>query len=128
MKLALLLSEAEALLADPNSDLAAWVHFYATKQSGLCLEIIAARQKNPSLLRFHQEQRERLAAHIERIQSGHPLVTSHHLKELGIAPGKLMGQLLKEAERIAIHHNLSDPDEVLRRLKLHSLWPSQNRC
>ena len=56
--------------------------------------------------------------HIERIIQKKPLVQSHHLLSLGIAPGEKMGKLLKKAEEIAINENLQKTQHILDRLFL----------
>jgi poly(A) polymerase len=40
----------------------------------------------------------------------------------GIPAGKHLGLLLKEAERLAVNHQLEDPKEVLPLIKKSPLW------
>ncbi|NGX55697.1 MAG: CCA-adding enzyme [Chlamydiae bacterium] len=103
-----------------------WAHFYAHPHTPLFLEVQKAKLLPPKRQPFHQEHQQReqkLAAHIKRIQEHRPLVTATLLQSEGIKPGKIMGKLLREAERITINEDLSSASEVLERLKTTSLWP-----
>ncbi len=104
---------------EPIED-AEWTHLYAHAHSEICLGVIAARmteaQRNP-FLKEHANRKSRLSRHIERIQQRTPVVSAAFLNERGIAPGKQMGTLLKEAERIAINTNCEDPQRIMDRLK-----------
>jgi poly(A) polymerase len=98
-----------------------WAHFYAHPLSELFLEVEAAKILPPQRAYFvseHEKRQKSLEKHIARIKKKAPLVTSKHLHELGIAPGKQMGTLLKMAERIAINEDLHEPESVLKQLKL----------
>ena len=103
-----------------------WVYFYAHPDSDLCLNVIAARlskdEKDACLLK-HQERKLQFKPHIERIQLGKPLVTAALLQAHGVLPGKPMGILLKEAERMVINHNRESADEIVEKLKQTPLWP-----
>lgn len=97
-----------------------WAHFYAHPLSSLYLGIQAAKMSTPKRIAFieeHAKRQEFLAPHIQRLLSKTPLITSSHLSQLGICPGKKMGLLLKLAEHIAINENYQRPEEVLQRLK-----------
>ena len=59
---------------------------------------------------------------IERIQTKRPVVTSSLLREAGVEPGIAMGELLREAERIAIRERSEDPERVLSLLKSSAAW------
>ncbi|MCH9627851.1 MAG: CCA-adding enzyme [Chlamydiales bacterium] len=96
-----------------------WVHFYANPYSELFLQIQGARIYPPERAVFmheHTARRERLKPHIERIQSNRPLVTAALLQEHGIKPGKQLGELLKQAERFTINHNLDSAEQVVQTL------------
>ncbi len=102
-----------------------WARFYAQPSASVCLEIFGAhydKEKRGAFVHEHQARRERLKNAIERLESGKPVVRSEHLIQAGIAPGKKMGVLLKEAERIAVNESLEHPDQVLTKLKLSPLW------
>ncbi len=93
------------------------VHFYAHKDADLCIEIVAA-SRGDDFKSLHQERQDRYARHIERIRKKKPLINANTLRAHGIAPGKQMGELLREAERIAIVKDLNDPEPVLKHLNL----------
>lgn len=96
-----------------------WVNFYAEPTSQLSLEIAAAHLPTgdgAALLGWHRERSQELSPHIERRTHNTPLVSSAHLKQRGVAPGRRMGELLKAAERVAILHDLHDPETVLDRM------------
>jgi poly(A) polymerase len=107
-------------------DLAAWAHLYAHPQAKEMLEIMAARINDNAerklFLEKYAMQRARLQKHVDRIKCRKPLVSAKALQEAGIAPGKEMGQLLKEAERLAITQNLDDPTAVFNQLKQTLDW------
>ncbi|MGM0440616.1 MAG: CCA tRNA nucleotidyltransferase [Chlamydiota bacterium] len=103
-----------------------WANFYALQHAQLCLEVIAAElpsSQRQNFLEKHFQQQKKLEKYIERIKKGKPLVNAATLKSLGITPGKKMGQLLQEAQRIAINDFLDNADQVLERLQQSPLWP-----
>ncbi|MBS0624330.1 MAG: CCA tRNA nucleotidyltransferase [Verrucomicrobia bacterium] len=109
----------ETLLNLPkDTDLVAWAHYYALPAAWLCLEVLAASSQDPSFLKEHEKRKQHLHLHIERITKKKPLVCAQILQEHGILPGPNMGELLRQAERIAIEHNLEDHNEILKRLNI----------
>lgn len=103
-----------------------WANFYADRFFQVCFNVITAsypESERAALLKRHSQRRERLLPHVQRIVEKKPVVTSAVLKDYGIKPGKQMGDLLKEAERIAILNDLHDPIEIVQRLKETPLWP-----
>ncbi len=111
-------------MVNETADLVEWTHFYADPRSGLILQVIAAHQ-DPDFIDKHHKQQSRLRKHIDRIKHRTPLVGSKHLQEQNIPPGKNMGLLIKEAERIAITQDYNDPHEVISQLKQSSLWNTE---
>lgn len=102
-----------------------WSRLYAHPHSHLCLEVVAARlseEERVSFLKKHKMKQESLSTHIKRIQLNTPLITAADLQKEGIAPSKKMGDLLLEAERIAVNQNLNDKQAVLVELKKTPLW------
>jgi poly(A) polymerase len=102
-----------------------WAKFYADRFFHLCFDIIAARypeSEYQNLIDTHQARREHLLPHIQRLMDKKPLVTATMLKDYGIAPGKQMGALLREAERIAVEEDLHDPIAVIAKLQQLPLW------
>jgi poly(A) polymerase len=106
-------------------ELLEWAQFYANPHSQLCLEIVAARlppQKRDAFLQEHAKRRQPLEQAILRIQSQSPIVRAEHLMKEGIFPGKKMGLLLKEAERISINEGIGDRESLISLLKQSPLW------
>jgi poly(A) polymerase len=111
--------------ADPP-EMAEWAHFYALPLGEMLLEVIGARYTDEKRRLFqgrHRCRLETLLPHINRIRQRRPLVSAQMLRDQGIMPGKVMGSLLKEAERISINDNLEDSSQIIHRLKKTSLWP-----
>lgn len=104
-----------------------WAHLLSHPDSHICWHVLAAQsseEERVSLFSLYQRQAHRLEPHIKRLQSNKPLVTASLLKQEGIKPGKLMGALMKQAESIAINHDLHDSVEILKLLKQDPLWPT----
>ncbi len=93
-----------------DADKWSWAHAYANPKADLCLQILY----NDT----HSKQRLELQEAIQRIQEKNPVVKSSDLIKEGVTPGKRMGELLKEAEKIAINENINEPKEILKRLGL----------
>lgn len=126
-RLALLYRETLSLAARGGSPID-WAYLYAEEHGELCLQVIAARFPRGqwiAFLKMHHQMREVLYPHIKRIQERTPLVSAALLKGEGIPQGPLMGQLLKEGERLSILHDLGTPQQAFERLKNSSLWPSE---
>jgi poly(A) polymerase len=105
-----------------------WVHIYADPRTNLCLQIYSVtlpKEQHASFVAHHQAEQARLQQHIERVQAGAPLVAARHLLDVGVRPGKQLGLLLKEAERLCIVEHLDTPESVLGALKRSSLWPEE---
>lgn len=101
-------------------------HLFAHSDYAYILPILAARyapEDMQTFLQRYQEVFNRLEKHIKRIQEHNPVVTSSMLKERGILPGRQMGLLLKEAEKIALCHDTEESEFVLSELKRLPLWP-----
>lgn len=121
----LLLQEQERPEAVSNFD---WVKFYAHKFFPLYFNVATSRypeDERIDVIQRHQERMEKLSPHIERVVHKQPLVTSSFLQKHGVVPGKEMGILLKEAERLAVAQDIHDPAEIVSLLKESTLWPKQ---
>lgn len=106
-----------------------WVNFYAHQDASMILEVDAATRPNrEALLARHKERMHAYCPHIARAASKKPLITAAWLQAAGVASGKILGALLKEAERIAIQEDLHDPQIVMARLKANSLWPKSKEA
>ena len=66
--------------------------------------------------------KERLKAPILRASNNQTLLSGERLKSEGIRPGRLMGDLIKEAEKIAIAQETEDLEQVMIQLKKTPLW------
>lgn len=91
-----------------------WTYLYAHEFAPLWLKV--NNTKNPSSIEEHQKRQKRLEKHIERVKNKTPLITAAHLKEYGVTPGEKMGQLLKQAETIAITEDINEPEKILSQL------------
>lgn len=94
-----------------------WTKIYAKPHAEICLEIVALQKDDAAFKRLHREKMEELEDATLRAKQGKTLVTSKDLANLGIAPGKKMGALLEEAERLAVNQKLTDIDTILKKLK-----------
>lgn len=104
-----------------------WAQLMVHPQYSLCLNVIAAcmpSSERDVFLNTISKLKAELKPHIERLSCKQPLITSNMLKEQGIVPGIVMGQLLKEAERLAINEDIHDEQAILARLTQHPLWKS----
>lgn len=102
-----------------------WAEFYASAYSELCLKIEAARYTEENRAHFLEEHLGRMQlmqAAILRQRNQTPIVRAQHLIDEGIAPGKQMGLLIKEGERISVNEEIDDPKTIIARLKKTPLW------
>ncbi len=102
-----------------------WAKLYAHEHSQLCLEIIAAHlpeEKRGHFLNEHERRKHILSSAITRLQERNPLVRADHLLKEGILPGKKMGQLLKEAERLSVNQAIDDRAQIIELLKKSPFW------
>ncbi len=123
---AFLFQAKELIRKKSPTELIEWAYFYANRFAAISLRIIAAHldeDKREQFFAYHDEKKAQLATSIERICKREPLVQSQDLSALGILPGKTMGLLLKEAEKISINEQLHDKKTVLSRLQGHPEWP-----
>lgn len=106
-------------------ELIEWAKVYAHPSSLICFEIIAAHYLHSHRIAFleeHAKRRQLLEQAILRIQSQSPIVRAEDLINEGVQPGKKMGVLLKEAERISVNGGLEDREAIIKLLKKSSLW------
>lgn len=109
-----------------ETDNIGWVHFYAHQDAECILTVDTALRpidKQAMLLENHSLRQISFSEHILRVKQRTPLVASVQLKEQGIPEGKLLGVLLKEAERIAIDNDLNTSEAVLEELQKSTFWP-----
>lgn len=106
-----------------------WAHLLAHLDWDLGIKILGARKnsdENGAFLSHYSNRYAQLEPHIDRIRKGKPLISAELLQKHGIKPGKQMGALLKEAERIAINENYHEPSMVLEKLALLPIWKAQS--
>lgn len=119
---------AKALLHMPKEWLAKlekieWAQFYADPSAEIGLKMLAVKQEEPkAFLDEHFTRMERLKDPIARIQNKDPYLRAHHLIEVGIQPGEQMGDLLEEGMRIAVNEGVTDPKELIERLRHTPIW------
>jgi poly(A) polymerase len=103
-----------------------WAYFYANSFASTCLQILSAHlddSRKAPFFKEHEERMQELSRSIERIRNHDPVVKSKDLLNAGVAPGKAMGLLLQEADRISINEQLHDVNIVIERLKQMPIWP-----
>jgi poly(A) polymerase len=106
-------------------DLQRWAVLFAHPDWELGIKVLASRTPHDQYEKFLQRYDDRfqfLQPHIQRLKDGTPLISAAILQKHGIKPGKHMGLLLKEAERIVINENLGEPEAVLAKLTTSPLW------
>jgi poly(A) polymerase len=116
---------AQEMQEHKSPDFHAWAMAFTHPQALTCIQAVAARypvQERLSLLHKLAERHDRLGPHIARLLDKRPLVSAALLQKYGIIPGKQMGVLLKEAERIAIVEHIHDPEVIIGQLKQTPLW------
>ncbi len=100
-----------------------WALFYADPYSEIGIKMIAIKQQDPDhFLAQHKTQHKQLENHIHRLQTKNPYLRAEQLKAEGIKPSEKMGDLLEEGMRLAINHNLEDPQAILKLLKESPEW------
>lgn len=111
-------------------DLHGWTHLYANPAADKCLKVLASSmllEERQTFISKHKQRVKALQRHIERNIQKKPLINAAALQKEGIIPGKLMGTLMKEAERLAIMNDLNDANEVMPILKKTHAWPNNIR-
>lgn len=102
-----------------------WARFYANPHAAICLKIIASHfplEKREKFLEDHLRHRQLLEQPILRIQSQTPIIRAEHLIAEGVSPGKKMGDLLREAERISVNQNIENRQKIIALLKKSPYW------
>ncbi|MDP1880446.1 MAG: CCA tRNA nucleotidyltransferase [Parachlamydiaceae bacterium] len=106
-----------------------WCSLFSHPHCELGLQIYSARfsrEKKELFLKKYQDYYQTLLLHINRTTEGRLIVTSQHLIQKGIQPGKQMGLLLKEGEKIAINENIDNPDVILEKLQRSMFWKNNS--
>jgi len=103
-----------------------WAYFYSNPFFELTVQILAIHiiaNKRKNFLLEHEKRQKDLQNFINKIKNKDPVVKSDHLKLHNIKPGKTMGLLLKESEKISINQKKLDPHEIIEILKKTKFWP-----
>ena len=122
------LYHARDLSDDENTENVSWVRLYADDNTEACLEVLAAyyhEEERSEFLKDYRRKRRLMSSAIERIKNKTPIVTSAILQEHGIVPGKEMGDILREAERIAVNEMLDDANDIIKLLQKSPIWPQR---
>jgi poly(A) polymerase len=123
---AFLLRAREFIHTERPIELVEWAYFYANPYADVSLQILSSHfesRRQAAFLKEHEARIESLTLSIQRVRSHDPVVKSGDLLKAGIKPGKAMGQLLEEADRISANDQLFDPLAIIERLKELPLWP-----
>jgi hypothetical protein len=102
-----------------------WARFYAHPYSDLALAIRAAHlstQQRSLFTTYHAAQRNALGRFIVRITHKQPVVDAQTLMREGILPGKQMGLLLAEAERLSVNEGIEEKSVLIDLLKKTLYW------
>jgi len=104
-----------------------WVILYAHPLIHSALHMIGLKlQDTQQFIEIHKERMQILEKPIQRQIRKSPLVNAARLQAHGIMPGKQMGILLKEAERLAIIHDICEPELVIELLKQTQKWKNSS--
>ncbi len=101
-----------------NLDLYDLAQMYALPHAVICLKIASFHINSKFFITHHQSLMDKLHLSIRRIQENRTVVSAADLIQRGLKPGKQLGKLLLEAERIAINLNLYTPSEVINHLSI----------
>ncbi|SCA62861.1 hypothetical protein SCG7109_AE_00230 [Chlamydiales bacterium SCGC AG-110-M15] len=103
-----------------------WARFYAFPDSQICLEVYLSFRnikESTEFIETHDGRKKELAPHIERLRHRRLLLNAGDLKNLGIETSPIMGELIREADRIAINENILNPRALISRIMQSPLWP-----
>lgn len=98
-----------------------WAHFYAKPHTHLILEIFKLRltvSQQEVFTLNHTNRQTHLSKSIDRIRHKNPLIAAQDLLDLNILPGKELGNMLKEAEKLSINEGIEDKSILLKRIIL----------
>ena len=120
------LDKMEKYLFQHNPDDYELAHLYAHEFFSHGLSFFKHLQFSKEAAFHHEKLYNILKPYVDRIEQKNPLITSTDLSKEKIPNGKIMGELLKEAEKLSIREKIDDPMQVLAQLKLNPLWPKFN--
>lgn len=114
------------LYIDTQLDDYEWAKTYAEPHFSISFQLAALKldpEEQALFVEVHQKRQKHLKDSIERIRSRKPILRAQDLEEVGIKPGKDMGSLLQEGEKISVNEQLTDPKHIIERLQQTPLWP-----
>lgn len=121
---ALIEKERQSVLAyDPVK----WVHFLSRHYAGPSYQaaiINFSEKEREHYSQLMQERWRQFEKHVDRVRKKQPLVSGKLLMGMGIVAGQRMGELMVEAEAIAIHNDLHETEAVIKKLLESPLWKS----
>lgn len=94
-------------------------HFLASPEAPLFIPLFESFLTEDELKTFREnfsQFQADLHPHILRIIHKNPIVSAYDLIKLNIPPGRLLGEILQEAENIAIEKNINNKEEILKTL------------
>jgi len=106
-----------------NIELIEWAKLYSQSETQLYLEIYALHLFTDRRIQFLNQQaliQKRLEKPILRMRTQTPLLSATDLLQLNIPPGKEMGILLKEAERLSVNLEIEDKNTLIDLLHLRN--------
>ncbi|MEG1542515.1 MAG: CCA tRNA nucleotidyltransferase [Victivallaceae bacterium] len=113
-------------LQSKRTDRIFWTHFFIDVNSDLLLKfaliLIPDQKEKSDFLAKIRNLKEELEPHILRLISQRPLLSAEDLIMQGVPQGRLLGDLLREAEYLTIEHNYANKDEVLAKLRAKGFW------
>ena len=114
------------LYIDTQLDDYEWAKAYAEPHFSISFQLTALKldpEQQALFVEVHQKRQKHLKDSIERIRSRKPILRAQDLEEAGIKPGKEMGSLLQEGEKISVNEQLTNPKHIIQRLQQSPLWP-----
>ena len=102
-----------------------WAKLFTHSDWKLCLKVIAAHypeKERQEFLHMQCTKYRRLEGHIQRLRAGKSLISAALLQQHGIRPGKEMGWLIKEAERLAINEDCYETAPIIAKLTSLPTW------
>ncbi|WP_213358282.1 CCA tRNA nucleotidyltransferase [Chlamydiifrater phoenicopteri] len=103
-----------------------WAHFFASSKAEFFLPLygalLAQEESRKDFTAKTSRLKQELYPFTMRIKTKRPVVVAADLIARGVAPGRLLGDLLKEAETLSIEKNCQNKEEILHLLKAHGFW------
>lgn len=102
-----------------------WARFYAHPFADLALAMRAAHllpAQRAAFTNEHEMRKSSLKRFIFRIVTKKPVINAQMLMDEGILPGKQMGLLLTEAERLSVNEGVEEKSELIALLKKSIHW------